>query len=61
MYVTSCCNRFVMLEFENIYERLGVTLQERGESFYQPFMQDIVKDFEAKGTVEVADECLISD
>lgn len=51
MYSTSCCNRFVVLEFESIYERLGVTLLERGESFYQPFMQDIVKDFEAKGTV----------
>ncbi|KAL5460052.1 hypothetical protein EMCRGX_G033470 [Ephydatia muelleri] len=42
-------------EFENIYERLGVTLQERGESFYQPFMQDIVKDFEAKGLVKEED------
>ncbi len=26
-------------EFEKIYVRLGVTLQERGESFYNPFLK----------------------
>ena len=35
-------------EFNSIYERLGVTLIERGESFYQPLMADIVADMESK-------------
>ena len=38
-----------LLEFENIYKRLGVTITERGESFYQPMMKDIVRDLESKG------------
>lgn len=35
-------------EFGSIYQRLGVTLIERGESFYQPMMGDIVTDLESK-------------
>ena len=35
-------------EFNSIYERLGVTVMERGESFYQPMMADIVADMESK-------------
>jgi pyruvate/2-oxoglutarate dehydrogenase complex dihydrolipoamide dehydrogenase (E3) component len=35
-------------EFGSIYKRLGVTLVERGESFYQPMMADIVTDLESK-------------
>lgn len=41
-------------EFKQIYDRLGVTLQERGESFYQKFMVEVTKDLEAKGLVGVA-------
>lgn len=37
------------LEFQVIYDRLGVTIIERGESFYQPIMPDVVKDLEDKG------------
>ena len=42
-------NDFSILEFNIIYERLGITLTERGESFYQPFMPGIVGDLESKG------------
>ena len=35
-------------EFYSIYERLGVTLTERGESFYQSIMLDVVADLESK-------------
>lgn len=38
----------VFTEFDSIYKRLGVTLIERGESFYQPIMSDIVADLESK-------------
>ena len=31
-------------EFEKIYSRLGIRLQERGESFYQKLMESLVKD-----------------
>ena len=37
-----------LVEFHSIYERLGVTLIERGESFYQPMMADVVADMESK-------------
>jgi arginyl-tRNA synthetase len=38
-------------EFAKIYERLGVTLIERGESFYQDMMGSVVEDLEKQGTV----------
>lgn len=36
-------------EFEKVYCRLNVTLVERGESFYQNMMIDLVKDLENRG------------
>jgi len=42
-------------EFQKIYDRLGVTLIERGESFYQDRMTQAVKDLEEAGIVEVED------
>lgn len=36
-------------EFQKIYDRLGITLQERGESFYQKYMEEIVKVLEKEG------------
>ena len=39
-------------EFKNIYDRLDITLTERGESFYQSRMEEIVKDLEEKGFLE---------
>ena len=35
-------------EFQSIYERLGVRVTERGESFYQPLMPQVVADLEAR-------------
>lgn len=37
------------LEFHKIYEELGITLTERGESYYQSMMLDLVQDLEKKG------------
>ena len=37
------------VEFEAIYDRLGVSLQERGESYYNPLLADLVKDMESAG------------
>ena len=37
------------LEFNKIYEALDISLIERGESFYQDRMNDIVKEFEDRG------------
>lgn len=39
-------------EFQLIYDRLGVKLIERGESFYQSRMESLVKELEAKGLLE---------
>lgn len=36
-------------EFELIYQRLGVTIQERGESFYNPFLAPLVEELLASG------------
>lgn len=42
-------------EFEKIYERLGVKLEERGESFYNPMLTDIVEDLFQRGIAEISD------
>ncbi|KAB0364298.1 hypothetical protein FD754_008454 [Muntiacus muntjak] len=42
-------------EFNKIYEALDISLTERGESFYQDRMHDIVKEFEDRGFVQVDD------
>uniref|UniRef100_A0A131YTL5 Probable arginine--tRNA ligase, cytoplasmic n=1 Tax=Rhipicephalus appendiculatus TaxID=34631 RepID=A0A131YTL5_RHIAP len=39
-------------EFQTIYERLDATLIERGESFYQDMMGEVVKDLEERGFLE---------
>jgi arginyl-tRNA synthetase len=40
--------------FQEIYDLLGVRIQERGESFYNPFLQDVVRELEEKGVVRVS-------
>lgn len=35
--------------FQDIYTLLGVELEERGESFYNPLLPDVVGDLEASG------------
>ncbi len=39
-------------EFQVIYDRLDVNLTERGESFYNPFLEDVVKDLDQQGILE---------
>lgn len=38
--------------YQEIYDLLGIHLIERGESYYNPFLADIVTDLEKKGLVE---------
>jgi arginyl-tRNA synthetase len=40
-------------EFQRIYDRLDVALSERGESFYNPFLQAVVNDLKAAGLLVV--------
>ncbi len=41
--------------YQAIYDVLDVHLIERGESFYNPYLADIVADLEKKGLVEISD------
>lgn len=41
--------------FDEIYRLLHVSLQERGESFYNPWLETIVKTLEERGIVELSD------
>lgn len=43
------------VEFEEIYSRLQVRLDERGESFYNKMLPDVVKELTDLGLVEVND------
>ncbi|KAF4077607.1 hypothetical protein AMELA_G00210010 [Ameiurus melas] len=40
-------------EFQKVYDCLGIRILERGESFYQDMMTEVVKEFEEKGLVEL--------
>ena len=39
-------------EFQVIYDLLDIKIEERGESFYNPFLEDIVNELEQKGLLE---------
>lgn len=41
--------------FQEIYDLLDVTITERGESFYNPYLKEVVKELEEKGLVTVSD------
>jgi arginyl-tRNA synthetase len=41
--------------FEEIYKLLGVRIHERGESFYNPFLKEVVEELEQKGLVTLSD------
>jgi len=43
------------LGFQEIYDFLDVKLVERGESYYNPKLPQVIKDYEAKGLIEVSD------
>ena len=39
-------------EFQQIYDRLDITIKERGESFYNSLLEDVVKDLKSLGLLE---------
>lgn len=41
--------------FQEIYDFLDVNLTERGESFYNPMLPQVIEDYEKKGLIEVSD------
>jgi arginyl-tRNA synthetase len=41
--------------FHEIYDLLDVKLTERGESFYNPYLPDVVADLEKKGMITLSD------
>ena len=42
-------------EFQAIYDRLAIRLRERGESFYNPYLEAVVADLEAGGLLVTDD------
>lgn len=44
--------------YQEIYDLLGISLQERGESFYNPFLSLLVVDLQKKGLVSDSDGAL---
>ncbi len=49
------------LAFQQIYDLLDVTLIERGESFYNPFLKNLVEDLQKKGLITISEgaKCLL--
>ncbi|PIS02629.1 MAG: arginine--tRNA ligase, partial [Chlamydiae bacterium CG10_big_fil_rev_8_21_14_0_10_42_34] len=49
--------------FQEIYDIMDVQLIERGESFYNPQLKDVVEEFERKGLVSISDgaKCIYLD
>jgi arginyl-tRNA synthetase len=41
--------------FQQIYDLMDVRLTERGESFYNPYLKEIVEELERKGLVTISD------
>ena len=41
--------------FQEIYALLDVQIQERGESFYNPYLADVVKELDQKGLITISD------
>ncbi len=50
-------------EFQNIYDRLDIDLCERGESFYNPFLSDVVEDLQKSGLLvqDAGAQCVFLD
>ena len=42
-------------EFTKIYDALGVTIEERGESFYQPYLEGLVGELLESGVAQMSD------
>ena len=49
--------------FKEIYDLMDVSLLERGESFYNPHLADVVKDLESKGLITISEgaKCVFLD
>lgn len=49
--------------YHQIYSLLGVRLNDRGESFYQPYLQEMIDLFNRKGLVTISDgaKCVFMD
>lgn len=49
--------------YNEIYDLLDIKITERGESFYNPFLPEIVEDLEKKGLVTISDgaKCIFVD
>lgn len=41
--------------FQEIYDLMHVRLTERGESFYNPFLKDVVEELDKKGLITISD------
>ena len=50
-------------EFQVIYDLLDIKIEERGESFYNPFLEDTVSELEQKGLLEESEgaKCVFLD
>lgn len=42
-------------EYQVIYDLLGVQLEERGESFYNPMLSTVIEDLKGDGLLEESD------
>ncbi|EPP35346.1 arginine--tRNA ligase [Chlamydia ibidis] len=49
--------------FQKIYQILDISLEKRGESFYNPFLADVIKDLESKDLITISDDakCVFHD
>ncbi len=41
--------------YREIYDLLGVSINDRGESFYNPMLSEVIEDFEKKGLISDSD------
>ena len=41
--------------FQEIYDLMDVQIVERGESFYNPYLKEVVEELESKGLVEISE------
>ena len=48
-----------MREFNKIYERLGIVIHPKGESFYHDKMRELVPQLEAEGKLTHSDGCKV--
>ncbi|AEB41473.1 arginine--tRNA ligase [Chlamydia pecorum] len=42
--------------FQQIYDILDITLEKRGESFYNPFLPEVIQDLESKHLITLSDK-----